>query len=111
MSERDTAAAKSFAAEYAAAEESKSEGAAFVEKVDEFTKNPYNNTIADISPDYATRQKKIENLLEKAAGSISTATIRARAQLSARSKPSTRTTYRPRPTSASFPKSSPTAAA
>lgn len=65
MPERDTAAAKSFAAEYAAAEESKSEGAAFVEKVDEFTKNPYNNTIADISPDYATRQKKIENLLEK----------------------------------------------
>ena len=65
MSERDTAAAKSFAAEYAAAEESKSAGAAFVEEVDEFTKNPYNNTIADISPDYATRQKKIENLLEK----------------------------------------------
>lgn len=65
MSEKDTAAAKSFAAEYAAAEESKSAGAAFVEEVDEFTKNPYNNTISDISPDYATRQKKIENLLEK----------------------------------------------
>ncbi len=65
MSERDTAAAKSYAAEYAAAEESKDAGAAFVEEVEEFTANPYNNSISDISPDYATRQNKIENLLEK----------------------------------------------
>lgn len=65
MSERDTAAAKSFAAEYAAAEESKDAGNAFVEEVEEFTANPYNNSISDISPDYATRQNKIENLLEK----------------------------------------------
>lgn len=65
MSERDTAAAKSYAAEYAAAEESKDVGAAFVEEVEEFTANPYNNSISDISPDYATRQNKIENLLEK----------------------------------------------
>lgn len=65
MSERDTAAAKSYAAEYAAAEESKGAGAAFVEEVEEFTANPYNNSISDISPDFATRQNKIENLLEK----------------------------------------------
>ena len=65
MSERDTAAAKSFAAEYAAAEESKDAGNAFVEEVEEFTANPYNNSLSDISPDYATRQNKIENLLEK----------------------------------------------
>lgn len=65
MSERDTAAAKSYAAEYAAAEESKDAGAAFVDEVEEFTANPYNNSISDISPDYATRQNKIENLLEK----------------------------------------------
>lgn len=65
MSERDTASAKSYAAEYAAAEESKDAGAAFVEEVEEFTANPYNNSISDISPDYATRQNKIENLLEK----------------------------------------------
>lgn len=65
MSERDTAAAKSYAAEYAAAEESKDAGAAFVEEVEEFTANPYNNSISDISPDYATRQNKIENLLGK----------------------------------------------
>lgn len=65
MSERDTAAAKSYAAEYAAAEESKDAGNAFVEEVEEFTANPYNNSISDISPDYATRQNKIENLLEK----------------------------------------------
>lgn len=65
MSEKDTAAAKDFAAEYAASEENKDKGAKFVKQVDEYTSNPYNNTIADIGPEYANRQKKIDNLLEK----------------------------------------------
>ena len=65
MAERKLAEAKTFAAEYQTFEADKEAAADFVKKVEEFEANPYNHTIADASPSYAERMKRVEAELRK----------------------------------------------
>ncbi len=65
MAERKPAEAKAFAAEYQTFEADKEAAADFVKKVEEFEANPYNHTIADASPAYAERMKRVEAELRK----------------------------------------------
>lgn len=65
MAEKNLAAARTFAAEFAANADDPKKGEAFVAYVEEFADNPYNNRIEDVSPDYANRLKKVEVLLSK----------------------------------------------
>ena len=65
MSEGEVAAAKTFAAEYAAAEEDKDDANAFIAKVDKYAKNPYNSTPEQLGTGYTERMKKVEGLIDK----------------------------------------------
>lgn len=65
MAERKPAQAKEFALEYQSFEADKERGAEFVAEVEEFDANPYNHTIADASPTYSDRQKRVEVELRK----------------------------------------------
>lgn len=65
MAERKPAEAKAFTAEYQTFEADKEAAADFVKKVEEFEANPFNHTIADASPSYAERMKRVEAELRK----------------------------------------------
>lgn len=65
MSERNVAQAKEFAAEYQKYEADKKAGEEFVLEVEEFDQNPYNHTVADASPSFAERQKRVDAELRK----------------------------------------------
>lgn len=65
MADKNLPDAKAFATEYAANEENPNKGTEFVEMVEEFSDNPYNNKISDVNPDYANRLKKVGVLMAK----------------------------------------------
>ncbi len=62
---RNMADAKVFAAEYAKNEENAAAGQNLVAKIDKMDQNPYNHTLADVSPDYVKRQARVNTLLDK----------------------------------------------
>ncbi len=65
MAEKNLPDAKTFAAEYAANAETPQEGEEFVAYVAEFSDNPYNGKLSDVSPDFAERLQRVDVLLSK----------------------------------------------